>query len=349
MPGEVTSPLFGFALVIAAGALNGSFALPMKRTVRWSWENTWLVYSVVGMVIANWAIALATVPRLFEVFGRAGAPTGCLMFACGLAWGSANLLFGIGIDRIGMSLTFPICIGMSTALGSLIPLAARPGAIRTPRGISIVAGVAVILLGVAACAWAGLAKDARAGKAAAGTARGRPWMGLAIVVLAGLLDPTLNIAFTFGDRLREAATALGAKEGSESNAIWTLALLGSFAVNAAYCSALLGRNKGWSRYLEKGTARNFALAGVMGLAWMFSISLYGLGASSLGRLGGSAGWALFYSAIILFSTLWGVAAGEWRDGKGRPFRILLAGLAILLAAIVILGYGNTLPESSGAA
>ena len=38
-------------------ALNGTFALPLKGTKRWAWENTWLVYSAVGMVAAGWAVA----------------------------------------------------------------------------------------------------------------------------------------------------------------------------------------------------------------------------------------------------------------------------------------------------
>ena len=58
----------GFLLVILAGVLNGSFALPMKRTSKWAWENTWLVYSIVGMVVVNWAIALHTVPELATVY-----------------------------------------------------------------------------------------------------------------------------------------------------------------------------------------------------------------------------------------------------------------------------------------
>lgn len=41
----------GLALVIFGGMLNGSFALPMKRMPVWKWENTWLVYTLIGMVV----------------------------------------------------------------------------------------------------------------------------------------------------------------------------------------------------------------------------------------------------------------------------------------------------------
>lgn len=40
--------LTGFALVLAAAALQGSFVLPMTLTRKWKWENTWLVFSALG-------------------------------------------------------------------------------------------------------------------------------------------------------------------------------------------------------------------------------------------------------------------------------------------------------------
>ncbi len=322
----------------------------MKRTRRWAWENTWFIYSIVGMVAVNWAVSLGTVTDIFSVFARSGWQILAVVFSFGFLWGIANLLFGIGIHRIGMSLTFPICIGLSTALGSLIPMARQPDVFGTPRGVSIVLGVVVILLGVTIYAIAGLRKDDQArralsflegfdDKAYGGTLIG----GLIIVILAGFFDPMLNFAFTFGDRIKEEAKAMGAAGGAEANAIWTVALMGSFVVNAVYCSILLTRNNTWSRYRLKGARGHWILAALMGIIWMASITLYGLGASRMGELGSSVGWAVFYSCIIIFSSLWGVLTGEWQDGKGQPIQTMFVGLAVLLMAIIVLGYGNSLP------
>lgn len=336
-------------MVAAAGILNGTYALPMKRTHRWAFENTWLVYSVASMLILNCALSLSTVPHLAQVYARAGAAAVAMAFAFGVLWGLANVLFGMGIVLIGISLTFPICIGLSTALGSLIPMARHPAAFLTPGGATVSLGIAVLLAGVAVCAVAGLRKDAQArvrAESAAGprTPAGRILVkGLAIVTLAGLCDPFLNFAFSFGGRIKEEAISAGAVAGAESDAIWTPVLLGSLSVNATWCAALLIRNRSWPRYLEKGTAGHWLLAALMGGIWIASIALYGRGASMMGPMGDSVGWAVFYSAIIIFSTFWGILSGEWRDAKGRPLRTLVAGLAVLMAAIAILGYGNTLP------
>jgi L-rhamnose-H+ transport protein len=340
-------PALGFVLAVVAGGLNGSFALPMKRTSRWAWENTWLVYSFVGMVAANWALALWSVPRIGTVYERAGPAAASLVFGFGCVWGVANLLFGLGIDLIGISLSFPICIGLSTALGALIPMAKHPAVFRTSGGMATTLGVFVILLSVAICALAGIRKDAQeSAGSAAGTvprSRGRLVRGLVVVTLAGLFDPMLNYAFVFGEPIKRQAMGLGIAAGAEADAIWALALLGSFCVNATYCGQLLLRHATWPRFGQRGTAGHWWLASLMGMIWMLSITLYGRGASLMGPLGGSIGWAVFYGGIIFFSSLWGMLTGEWRGGEGRPLHIMIAGLGVLMMAVLILGYANTLP------
>lgn len=341
-------PLLGLSIVILAGALNGSFALPMKATSRWAFENTWLVYSIVGMLLLNWSIALTTVPGLIDVFRRVGPEQVLMVVGFGMVWGIANLLFGAGIHLIGISLAFPITLGLSTALGSLIPMAQEPALFLTPAGMTISGGVAVLLVGVYLSGLAGVQKDAQSGATTpdqgAHPPRGsnRLARGLFLVVLAGFFDPFLNFAFTFGERIKEEAIASGAGSGAESDAIWALALLGSFVVNVLYCTYELTRRKTWGRFRLAETGPYWAFAALMAVIWMASITLYGRGATLMGLLGGSVGWALFLSSIIIFSTLWGLVSGEWKAGRGRPLRTLSAGLSILILAIVILGYGVSL-------
>jgi L-rhamnose-H+ transport protein len=270
-----------------------------------------------------------------------------MAFSFGLIWGLANLLFGAGISLIGMSLSFPICMGVSTALGTFIPMARHPDVFLTRGGATITLGIAVLLTGVIFCAIAGMLMDARSGSgtagmpAAAGGGRTRR-KGLAIVVLAGICDPFLNFALAFGEPVKHQAAAAGASPAAAPDAIWVIVLMGSLLVNVAYCTTLLQRNGTWSRFTAPGTAHYWLFASVMGIVWMLSITLYGRGASMLGTLGDSVGWAVFYCSIIIFSTLWGIVCGEWREGRGRPLRTLYLGLTVLIAAIVILSYGNSL-------
>ena len=46
------------------------------------------------------------------------------------------------------------------------------------------------------------------------------------------------------------------------------------------------------------------------------------------------------ASIIIFSTLWGVALREWKGTRGATRALLAAGLATLIGATAVIGYGN---------
>ena len=60
----------GLALVTAAGVMGGSFTVPLKSVRGWAWEKSWLLYSVVGMVIVPWLLVAWAVPRPAAVFAE---------------------------------------------------------------------------------------------------------------------------------------------------------------------------------------------------------------------------------------------------------------------------------------
>jgi hypothetical protein len=66
----------------------------------------------------------------------------------------------------------------------------------------------------------------------------------------------------------------------------------------------------------------------------------------LGRIGTSVGWAINISASLIVANLFGFATGEWRAAPWNSTRWILAGLAILIAAMGILGYGNSMLAGS---
>ena len=53
---------WGLGLILLGGFLQGSFVLIWKRMPAWRFENTWLVYSIAGMIVLPWLLAVATVP-----------------------------------------------------------------------------------------------------------------------------------------------------------------------------------------------------------------------------------------------------------------------------------------------
>jgi L-rhamnose-H+ transport protein len=116
------SVAWGLAWVLFGGFFNGSFTLPMKRMPGWRWENTWLPYSLVGMIIIPWAFAASTVPHLADVYHQVTWPTLISVAVFGAGWGIGSTLFGLGIARVGMALGFAIILGITASIGSLLPL-----------------------------------------------------------------------------------------------------------------------------------------------------------------------------------------------------------------------------------
>lgn len=336
--------LTGLALTVVGGVMQGSFTLPMKFTSRWAWENTWLAYATIGLLILPAGIAAWTVPHLMEVYQRSDFHTLLVAMACGVCWGAGSVLFGLAVSRIGMALTFALVVGLTAAMGSLAPLVLlHSEEIGTAKGRTILAGLVMILLGLCLCARAGKLKevatqtqnpDLPVTQRSFGT-------GLVLCLISGLLSSMLNVSFAFGGEIAQRAIELGATVENASNAIWVLAVSSGYFVNAGYCFYLLFKNRSWTQFSRPGTSSYWLYSAVMGGLWMFGISAYGMGAARVGQLGPVIGWPLFMAAIIITANLWSVFTGEWK-GSGKKSLRMIDGILVLTSAIFVIGYGSSL-------
>jgi len=336
----VADPLAaGLALVLLAGLFQGSFMLPSKWMKGWAWENYWLLFATTAYLVCPWLFAVVTVPRLAEVYAGVPPETIARTLAFGLGWALGALAFGLAIDAIGMALGYAVIVGIAATAGTLVPLLVLGQGILGPaRAAVTAAALALMLAGVAVCSLAGRWKEAD-------TRQGRPGLyrrGLAVAIASGLLSACGNLGFAFGSPISERAEQLGAAEDLATNAIWVLLALPLFLLNAGYSLLLLRRNGTLARYRASGSPRRALLAVSMGLMWMLGMALYGAGARSLGRLGPSFGWAILMCSMVLVSSALGLLTGEWRDAPAPAHRRLRAGLALLVAAICLLGLANHL-------
>jgi L-rhamnose-H+ transport protein len=332
----------GLALVLLGGVLQGSFALPMKRMRGWRWENTWLVYSVAGMVLLPWLLALSVVPRAFEVFSLASPATLLKVALFGFGWGVGSTLFGLGIDIVGMGLGFAIILGLTASLGSLLPLIALdPQRLFTRQGYALMIGLALVLAGILLCSIAGSRREREMAAKVKTSSGSRFWLGLTICVLSGLFSPMLNFGFVFGKDLQQLALQFGARPEMAPNVIWALALSAGFLANAGYCAYLLSKNGTWSLLFRVRTPAVYWLGSLlMGLLWFAGIAAYGVGAAALGALGGVIGWPLFMAMIIIAANLWGALTAEWKGSSIATYAYSWSGIGFLLLAIFVISRGS---------
>lgn len=333
----------GLALVLLGGVLQGSFTLPMKLMPAWRWENTWLVYSVAGMLALPWLMAAVSLPHISGVLSQSTPGSLAKLAIFGFGWGVGSVFFGLGIAAVGMGLGFAVVLGLTASIGSLLPmLVLAPGRLFTPQGHALVAGMGLVIVGILLCAIAGSRREREKAAAAVQQLGGsRFWLGLLICVLSGIFSPMLNFSFVFGKDLQALTLASGAASAMASNLVWALALSAGFLANAGYCVHLLQKNRSWGLLTKPGIPPAYWLGGLlMAALWFGGIMIYGIGAADLGALGGVIGWPLFTATIIITANLWGAISGEWKATAISTKAYSLSGILALVAAIYVISRGS---------
>jgi len=336
-------------IAVASGIIQGSFTLPMKYTGRWRWENTWGMWSVWALLILPWAIALATVPHLTDVYRSVEPAALTKAFVVGLCWGIGAITFGMGVHYVGIALGFAIIMGLSVAVGSLVPLFMQPEKVFSTAGLLIIGGVALMMVGIAVGAKAGLLKDKVLAQAAQGQANreDKPMLkGLIICIVAGVCGALINIALVVGAPIQEAARIMAVKLGADPifapNAVWCISLSGGFVVNFGYCCWLMARNRTWQLFRAERSGINWFYTAAMGLMWMGTFAIYGICAAKMGKLGPAVGFPLFIGMAIITGNLWGLLTGEWKGSGSKPLQQMALGVIILILGMAVIGWSNWL-------
>lgn len=334
----------GTFVILLAGFFEGSFMLPLKHTVRWSWENTWLGFSSTAYLIFPWLLALITVPQLGEVLARTRGGEFLRILLIGFGWACGAVSFGLGVDYVGISLSFAISLGLTASLGTLVPLLVlSPAKLATAQGPFILLGVVVMLAGILTCSWAGKLKDTalQKGHAAPNPAPQKSFvLGLLFCILSGLFSPLGNLAFACCTETTTLARRLGTPEQYVSIPFWALITIPMFLGNAVFCVQLFVRKHTFAKFLLPASGAYYLLAASMGAMWIASMVVYGIGANMLGSIGPSIGWAIYMSSAVVIATLWGLSSGEWRGAGQQALRVMSAGLALLVVAVFINGLSN---------
>jgi L-rhamnose-H+ transport protein len=326
-------------VVTLSFTLQGSFAAPMKRMSGWQWENSWLLFALSGLILFPWIINFVTVPNVISVYSAASPSTLIKVLVFGLLWGIGATLFGLGISRVGMALGFALILGITASFGSLFPLAIlHPEQLVAKRGLALIAGTAVMVVGLVFLALAGRTREHDLGTVS--SVRSGFTVGLVICIFSGIFSSMMNFSFVFGDELRLRALQSGASNAMAANPIWALTVTGGFVANFLYCVYLLNKNRTWAVF-RKGNPSAYCLLGLsMGLLWFGGIVFYGMGAASLGALGNIVGWPIFMTIDIIAAVFWGAVLGEWKGASRRALLYNWTGVGVLLLAIAVISAGN---------
>lgn len=323
--------LTGVFLASVSGLCNGLFTAPMKTIPHWKWENIWLVFILTSCLVMPFAITRATIADPVVLFTSApqAAVTAALTF--GFLWGFGAIFFGLSVDRLGVSVANSLVIGLSSALGALVPLLLRGGLRVGAQQMILFAGIAAFLLGVWLCAQAGRLRDA-----AQQTDDVRPSLsGYLFAVASGVMSAIFNIGYTMALPVADVGQTLGNSAFASTSFIWLLMLGAGSIPNICFCLFLLRKNRTLSRFGSPQPERTWGLAILMGLLWGASIFLYGAATPMLGEFGPSVGWPLSLAVALLFANLMGFLLGEWKMAGADAIRKFKAAMGCLFVAIVL--------------
>lgn len=355
--------LLGIIFHFIGGAASGSFYIPYKKVKGWSWETYWLVGGLFSWLIIPPLVAWITVPQFTSIIADAAFSTLCWTFCWGILWGIGGLMYGLGMRYLGMSLGNAVLLGFTAAFGSLAPpvyydLAGIEGKVtftqllQTAWGNVVLLGVLLCLLGIYLCGKAGFLKEKELPeeKKKEGVKEFNLKKGLIVCIISGILSAGFNYGIEAGSALAAVANGIW-KEAHpretgnflfRNNVIYVTLLWGGLTTNFIWCVILNIRNKSFGDYTNQkmSLAKNYLFCAIAGTTWFMQYLFYGMGESKLGN--GASSWILHMAFIIIVANFWGFALKEWAGVSKKTTRTIVTGIAIIILAVVVVGYGNSL-------
>lgn len=309
----------GFLILLIAGVCQGSFGLGYKKYTPFSWAAFWGIYDIMCIITSVLFVALFA-PEFFSVLLQKGFSFWVTPILSGALWGLSAIGFSKGIDKIGMSLVYGISMGISTIVGSVMPMLMGDGFYEGKAALMFIVGLILTVAGVTFVTVAGIRRD--------GGAKGSV-AGILMAVFSGLGSGFMNVGFARSESITAELQAFGCSELAISASRWLPVLISGCVAGLIYCTGEVTVKKQWSTVTAKGSAvRAVKLFGVS-IIWYAALILYGFSTYLLGDMGSTAGWIIFNALALIISTGWGLKTGEWK-GAGKTW--LFVGCAVLIVA-----------------
>ena len=358
--------LLGIIFHFIGGFASGSFYIPYKKVKGWQWESYWIVGGLFSWLIVPPLAAYLTIPGFGEIIsGSAGSILG-ITFLFGILWGIGGLTYGLGVRYLGVSLGSSVILGLCMVFGAIIPAMyydINPVAgkdtfsamISSQWGLTIIAGLLICVMGIIVSGKAGMMKEKEL-KSVGTDPHGAEVkteykfaLGMFVGIVSGVLSACFNFGLEAGQSMatiaNDAWKAANPGEGEflyRNNVVYVVLLWGGLTTNFIWCMILNARNKSFSDYTNASTPlfKNYVFSAIAGTTWFLQFFFYGMGESKLGN--GPSSWILHMAFIILVANMWGLLLKEWKGVGTKTIRTIIAGIAIIILSVLVVGYGNSL-------
>jgi len=362
--------ILGVIFHFFGGFASGSFYIPYKKVKGWAWESYWIVGGLFSWLIVPPLAAWLTVPGFVDIIRETNGSILFLTYFFGLLWGIGGLTYGLGVRYLGVSLGSTIILGLCAVFGALIPSVYYdffPQAgkdtftllTHTDWGQTVLAGIALTVVGIIVCGIAGMMKekDLAAGRAdVQDNKEYRFGLGIFVAIVSGVLSACFNFGIEAGKTMGDAANHIwmAAHPGQgnflfSDNVIYILILWGGLTTNFIWCMILNARNKTFGDYTDKKAPllKNYIFSALAGTTWFLQFFFYGMGESKMGN--GASSWILHMAFIILIANMWGLVLKEWKGVSKKALTTIIIGIVIIIMSVLVVGKGNNIKDKEMAA
>jgi len=335
----------GLLLAILSGFCYGVCFLPVRHMNKFAWENIWFVYSLFGVVVLPVMASFLTIPSLLALYREVGWRTNLLIISLGFLSGASALLYGLALVRIGMALVNAIGNGISTVLGSLIPLFIQHReALQGRLGFALILGIVLGLFGVAICAVAASQRKQESAYMDSSEQKGKglrraTTVGVILTIVFGIMASNMNFALAFAGDYVKIARAHGTSDAFSAMALFIPITTPGFVSCCLYFAYLWRKNRTLGQFRESHGVRFSFYCLHIAVVWLVGMLLYGWAMPWMKSYGPVLGWPIMMSSISIVSAIVEWCYGDW---KGHALRILSYGLVALTGSIATLGYANWL-------
>jgi glucose uptake protein len=302
----------------------GSWANTQKLASKeWSFQLFYWDYAIgvllLALVLAFTMGSIGSDGRSFLTdLGQADTSNLWSAFLGGVVFNLSNILLVVAIDIAGMTVAFPVGVGLALALGVITNYIGSP------------VGNPVILFAGVACVVVAIIVDAVAYRKLSGAAKTRNSKGLIIAIIAGVL---MGFFYRFvAASMSENFVTLQAGKLSPYTAVVIFSagiLISNFLWNSIMMAKPVdGEPVKYADYFRKGNLKLHSIGILGGVIWSLGMALSIIAS-------GPAGFAISYGlgqGATLIAALWGVFI--WKEFKNAP-----AGtnrlLALMFASFVI--------------
>lgn len=335
-----------------ASLAGGTFGLQYRLIRKYTVLNS----SLVSMLFATIVVPLIAVhfilPGWTDAVSGAGFSANALVFALGFGWGMGALAYAYGYNILGMALAASVLMGINIVFGSGIPLIRHWDECSMLSKVWTIAGIGLLVLGTAVSGKAGAMRGAEMARSGHGEHKqesnvvlwptGRLfWTGILVCIVSGVLSSCANLGYEFANPLQEAMS-LEVNDWRATLIRWMPMYWGGITALLIFSGGQMIRSGEWRNYFARGSSRDFAISSSMGLVHFLAQIPYGIGAFYLGTLGTTVGYGLLLGLTLAVAACLGFITGEWKSVSRLPVRVLLCGIAVLLVAMAVLAYANSL-------